>query len=130
MRKRFVILGIMVLSMLTCRSSSFAQGAAPANKGDASPQDSQADLDKWDSALPADKSVYAGKKFGPAPRRNLSGTWDGITEGGTQPKGAKDFPDDADPKRNVQPPYTDFGKEARMKNKPNEGEKQFPIWLS
>jgi len=130
MRKRFVILGIMALFMLTCRFNAYAQAAAPGRGGDATQQDSSTSLDKWDSALPADKAVYAGKKSRPAPRRDLSGTWDGITEGGTQPKGSKNFPDDADPKHNVQPPYTSLGKDARMNNKPNEGEKQFPIWLS
>src|SRR5579862_1311541 len=49
--------------------------------------------DKWDTGLP-DKSAYLGRKTEPAPSRDISGTWDGVTEGGTQAKGAKEFPDD------------------------------------
>jgi hypothetical protein len=83
--------------------------------------------DKWDTPLPSDKSVYAGRKSEPAPGRDLSGTWDGFSEGGTQPKGAKEFPDDA--RRLPDVPYTPLGKAARMANKAAEGEEQVPVAL-
>jgi len=79
--------------------------------------------DKWDTPLP-DKSVYVGMKSEPAPKRDLSGTWDGFTDGGTQPKGAKAFPDDG---KHPDVPYTPAGKAARMANKPGEGEEQLPV---
>ena len=94
---------------------------------DAQKQDWWLHHDKWDTPLPEDKSVYAGRKSEPAPRRDISGTWDGITEGGTQPKGAKEFPDDARHMPDV--PYNALGKAARMANKAGEGEGQAPIGL-
>jgi|SRR5215472_5315444 len=106
---------------------SHAQASAPAQSGRVEAGDWWANHDKWDTPLP-EKSAYAGRKDGPAPRRDLSGTWDGVTEGGTQAKGAKEYPDDAT--RRPEPPYTPLGKEARARNKPNEGEEQAPIGLA
>src|ERR1700730_11248315 len=83
--------------------------------------------EKWDTPLPDDKSIYAGRKSEPAPRRDLSGTWDGFSEGGTQAKGVKEFPDDFRHLPDV--PYTALGKSARMANKAGEGEEQVPIGL-
>src|ERR1700733_9463371 len=72
-----------------------AQSDPPKQSTDTQKQDWWVHHDKWDTPLPEDKSVYAGRKSEPAPRRDLSGTWDGLTEGGTQAKGAQSFPDDA-----------------------------------
>jgi hypothetical protein len=83
--------------------------------------------EKWDTGLP-DKSLYAGRKSEPAPRRDISGTWDGVTEGGTQPKGAKEFPDDNRHLPDV--PYTALGKAARLANKAAEGEEQVAVGLT
>jgi hypothetical protein len=80
--------------------------------------------DKWNTPLP-DKSVYKDIKLAPAPRRDLSGTWDGLAEGGTQAKGPNQYVDDG--RHMPDPPYTAAGKAARKLNKPGEGEEQFAI---
>jgi len=124
MSNRFGILGLMLFALPIFSPILCAQTGAAAQAGDAGQQDWWASHEKWNTPLP-DKSVYAGKKSAPAPRRNLSGAWDGLNEGGTQPKGAKDYPDDAS--HRPEPPYTALGKEARMRNKAGEGEEQVPI---
>jgi len=117
---------IAALMILMFPGDPRAQTAAPANSTAAQKQDWWLHHDKWDTPLP-DKSVYAGRKSEPAPRRDLSGTWDGLAEGGTQPKGAKEFPDDMRHLPDV--PYTPVGKAARMANKAGEGEDQVPLEL-
>jgi len=124
MSNRFGILGLMLFALPIFSPILCAQTGAAAQAGDAGQQDWWASHEKWNTPLP-DKSVYAGKKSAPAPRRNLSGAWDGLNEGGTQPKGAKNYPDDAS--HRPEPPYTALGKEARMRNKAGEGEEQVPI---
>ena len=88
------------------------------------PQNIQQD-DKWNQASP-NRSAFQGKKSGPAPVRDLSGIWDAMAEGGVQPKGAKEYPDD--PKHvGMDVPYSLTGKAARLRNKPSEGEQQVPV---
>src|ERR1700681_4663791 len=106
---------------------SRAQSDPPKQSTGAQKQDWWLNHDKWDTPLPDDKSVYAGRKSEPAPRRDLSGTWDGFSEGGTQAKGVKEFPDDLRHLPDV--PYTALGKSARMANKAGEGEAQVPVGL-
>ena len=48
--------------------------------------------EKWNNVPPPNKSAYANQKPAPAPRRDLSGIWDGITEGGDQAKGVFEYP--------------------------------------
>ena len=126
MSKRFAILAILFLVLLIFSPVSYAQAGAPAQANGAGKEDWWANHDKWDTPLP-DKSVYEGRKSAPAPRRDLSGTWDGLAGGGTQPKGAKDYPDDA--MHRPEPPYTPLGREARLRNKAGEGEEQVPVAL-
>ena len=126
MSERVVTLGVVLLTLLIFSSISSAQAGAAAQNGGAEHKDWWTSHDKWDTPLP-DKSVYTGRKSAPAPRRDLSGTWDGLAEGGTQPKGAKEFPDDAT--HRPEPPYTALGGEARMRNKPGEGEDQVSVAL-
>jgi len=104
-----------------------AQSNPPKQSTDAQKTDWWLHHEKWDTPLPDDKSVYAGRKSEPAPRRDLSGTWDGFSEGGTQAKGVKEFPDDSRHLADV--PYTALGKSARMANKAGEGEEQVPVGL-
>ena len=48
--------------------------------------------EKWNN-VPPRKSAYAGKKSGPAPRRDISGIWDAIGfDGGLQVNGAHEHP--------------------------------------
>jgi hypothetical protein len=127
MSKRFEMFAIPLFALLIFSPISRAQPGGRAQSGPREQKDWWANHDKWDTPLP-DKSVYAGKKSAPAPRRDISGTWDGLTEGGTQPKGPKEYPDDAT--HRPEPPYTPLGREARMRNKPGEGEEQVPIALA
>jgi hypothetical protein len=127
MSKWLAISGLAFSILVIFSPLSHAQAGSPAQTSGVEREDWWAHHDKWDTPLP-DKSAYAGKKDGPAPRRDLSGTWDGVTEGGTQAKGAKEYPDDA--AHRPDPPYTAQGKQARMRNKPGEGEEQVPIGLA
>jgi len=113
--------------VLLFASSSRTQSDPPQHVTDAQKQDLWLHHEKWDTPLPDDKSVYAGRKSEPAPRHDLSGTWDGNSEGGTQPKGAKSFPDDFRHLPDV--PYTPLGKAARTANKAGEGEEQVAVGL-
>jgi hypothetical protein len=124
MSKRVVTLGMALFLLPTSSPILRAQTGAPEQTGGAAQPDWWTHHEKWDTPLP-DKSVYAGRKPAPAPRRDLSGTWDGLAEGGTQPKGAKGYPDDAT--HRPEPPYTQLGKDARLRNKAGEGEEQVTI---
>lgn len=82
--------------------------------------------EKWNTSSPP-ASYWQTLKSGPAPKRDLSGIWDaGTLEGGIQPNGAYQYPDDPEHQgRDV--PYSASGKEARMKNRPGSGVSgQFP----
>lgn len=120
-RRRVILSGASLLGLIVFSHISWAQ-SAPAQSG--SEQDWWANHDKWDTPLP-DKSLYAGRKSAPAPKRDLSGTWDGVTEGATQAKGAKEYPDDLTHK--PEPPYSELGRQARIRNKAGEGEEQVTI---
>lgn len=89
---------------------------------------------KWNNSPPV-KSVYARQKnHAPAPRRDLSGIWDGTAEGGVEPKGPVEHPalytnslqdDDAGhpDETGVLKPlhFTPAGLTALKKNKPGDG---------
>ena len=124
-RKRWlgglVISGALLLGSIVFSPLSWAQNASVQSGTE---QDWWTKHDKWDTPLP-DKSVYSERKPAPAPKRDLSGTWDGVTEGATQAKGAKEYPDDLTHK--PEPPYSELGREARMRNKAGEGEGQVTI---
>jgi len=74
-------LAILTLSLLVCAqtASQSASGGTPSQQ-------------KWNNVPPPNKSAYANQKSAPAPRRDLSGIWDAITEGGTQAKGVYEHP--------------------------------------
>ena len=126
MLKPFATLIGTFLMLLVSSPILYAQNGAPSQPGGGEGQDWWTNHEKWNTPLP-DKSVYAGEKSAPAPRRDLSGAWDGLAEGGTQAKGPKEYPDDA--RHLPEPPYTALGKEARVRNKPGEGEEQVPVAL-
>ena len=108
MSKRIAIL-IVIVAQLVVLAVLRAQTPSPK----ASPGTSD---DKWNN-VPPSKPEYARKKAGPAPRRDLSGIWDGTAEGGVQAKGTKEYVDSPGA-RDV--PYTADGKAARALNKPGE----------
>ena len=118
---------IVALAILAFPPSQRAQSKEYAGQEgpltDAQKKDWWVHHDLWNTPTP-DKSVYTVVKDGPAPKHDLSGVWDGIPDGGTQPKGAREYPDDG---KHQEVPYTAAGKAARMANKPAEGEKQYPV---
>ena len=76
------------------------------------------DYDGWGRAIPAETK---GHTPAPAPRRDISGTWDpaaGPNEGG-QFLGAQTLPVDGKPGH--EPPYTPLGLEAYKRTKPSNG---------
>lgn len=130
MLRRFAVFTIAVIAASISSPLLLAAQTAPP------PQPGQAadarDADKWKTEkwnTPSPPESYWEKiKSGPAPKRDLSGIWDaGFLEGGIQPNGAYEYPDDPE-HIGHDVPYTALGKEARMKNKPGLGVSgQFPL---
>jgi hypothetical protein len=86
MLKRLVLVAMVPMGLLSPTLLMHAQTASPnASEGARSQQ-------KWNNVPPLNKAVYANQKSAPAPRRDLSGIWDGITEGGDQAKGVFEYP--------------------------------------
>src|SRR5262249_28729638 len=81
-----------------------------------------AQSEKW-SNTPPPKSEYGGKKSAAAPKRDLTGFWDGTAEGGIQAKGAMEFPDPG--RQNV--PYNAAGRDAQKLNKPGETDQPIAV---
>ncbi len=85
MSKRFTVSAVALLAGFAISPMLGAQTAP-----------STATLDKaapeWNS-IPPVKPAYAGRKPGPAPRRDISGVWDAAElDGGRQPSGALEHP--------------------------------------
>lgn len=89
---------------------------------------------KWNNAPPPKSAYPTDRKVTPAPRRDLSGVWDGSAEGGVQPKGPKEYPallpDHPQDEIGGQPdesniikqlPYTPLGLETLKTHKPGVG---------
>jgi len=100
-------------------------------------------LRKWNNSPPL-KSTYANKpKAAPAPRRDLSGIWDGWAEGGTEAVGPIDHtaegynhdngnkiwgqPDESGVEHPL--PYTPAGLKALQANRPGTGVRSTPDGL-
>jgi len=121
MPERFIRLTLALSALLILSVVTHAQTAMP-KQSQASQQSAD---DKWGQASP-NKAEFLAKKSAPAPVHDLSGIWDAMAEGGVQPKGVRQYPDD--PKHvGIDVPYTPAGKAARMLNKPSEGEQQVPV---
>jgi hypothetical protein len=86
MLKRLVLVAIVAMGLLSLTLLTHAQTSSSNASGAARSEH------KWNNVPPPNKSAYANPKPAPAPRRDLSGNWDGITEGGTQAKGALEYP--------------------------------------
>ena len=94
---------------------------------------------KWNNSPPT-KDAYANKKSAPAPRRDLSGIWDGTAEGGVQGGGmnAHTAGDNGsqiagrdDESGIARPlPYTAAGLEALRRNKPGVGVRSVDVALA
>lgn len=128
MLRRSAIVTIATIATLSWSPGSRAQSTAPGQSN--SPAAQQADdkwkTVKWNTASPPE-SYWQTLKSAPAPKRDLSGIWDGgFLEGGVQPNGAFEYPDDPEHVGH-DVPYTAMGKQARAKNKPGSGMGQFPV---
>jgi hypothetical protein len=126
MPKRFLVSAV-VLVALSGFSPFLGAQTAPAKGAEAKA------MPPWDDA-PPQKAAYAGITKGPAPRRDLSGFWNGEAEGGVQATGALEHPalipghpvdelgGQADEKNVARPlPYTPAGLAALKANKPTAG---------
>lgn len=102
-----------------------ASSGPPAANPPCADPNKEPDEKMWARPFPC-KEYYAKQKPGPAPKRDISGIWDGMTEGGVQPNGVYEFPDDPE-HVGKEPPYTEAGKKARDLNRPGEGERASPI---
>src|ERR1700749_1189218 len=107
MLKSLVISAAMVIAMLVCSLNIGAQTATPQPTQKSEEQQSDG---KWNQASPG-KKAFLSEKAGPAPVRDLSGIWDAMSEGGVQPKGPKEFPDDVK-HIGIDVPYSPAGKAA------------------
>jgi hypothetical protein len=116
------LLGTLVLMLsllLPVLGQSQGRRAAAAGGGQgAAAQDqeeSEQQLDGWERPI---KPLPKNQKPAPAPRRDISGSWDpGLT--GIGMLGAKAMPDDGKPEH--QPPFTALGREMLLRAKPTSG---------
>jgi hypothetical protein len=117
--KRFVALRL-VLAMLIFSPLARSQ-TAPPQSGAAKDQKAApapVDVDGWGRTITA---PVKGQKSAPAPRHDISGTWE-PTNGfldGLGPYGAKAMPEDGKPEHEL--PYTPLGLEALKRTKPTIG---------
>jgi hypothetical protein len=108
MGNRFGVSGFVLVAGLMF---SLALGAQEA----ATPQANQ----KWNTDVVQERSFYVGKKSAPAPRRDLSGVWDGTAENGGAYQGAREMPEDGKPEHEL--PFTPLGRETLLTDKPGVG---------
>src|SRR5436853_7814154 len=126
---RLAIFRTAVLPGWMCSYISCAQTAAPgqaagratgAPASDTNPDNDKWKAEKWNTPSPPE-SYWEKVKSGPAPKRDISGIWDGGgVPQGVQPNGAYEYPDDPEHVGH-DVPYSALGKEARTKNKPGTG---------
>jgi len=81
---------------------------------------------KWNSDTQnfPEQTEAEKKNAAPAPRRDLSGTWDAGGGAGIQAFGAKNMPSDGKPEHEL--PYTPAGLEALNRTKPGFGVREVP----
>jgi hypothetical protein len=133
MLERFVaprlLLALLIFSPLASAQSAPPQSGTPARSG--TPKDQKTapaapapvDFDGWGRPITA---PVKSEKSAPAPRHDISGTWDpanGPDDGG-QFLGAKTLPVDGKPGH--EPPYTPLGLDAYSRTKPSNGFRMVP----
>jgi len=119
----------LIATLISLSISGAAQTTPPGQSIGGAAADANADkwkTEKWNTPSPPE-AYWEKIKSAPAQKRDLSGIWDagGVTQG-VQPNGAYQYPDDPEHVGH-DVPYTALGKEARMKNKPGTGMRQFPV---
>lgn len=129
MLKHLAVVTIAVIASISSSTPLAAQAASPAQASGGAGGETDADkwkTEKWNTSSPPE-SYWEKVKSAPAPKRDITGIWDGggVSQG-VQPNGAYEYPDDPE-HVGKDVPYTPLGKEARMKNKPGTGMSQFPV---
>ena len=109
-RRKFVAPGV-VLAALLFLPLVHSQTDKPK-----SPAPTSLGLDGWGRPITAPAK---DRKAAPAPRHDLSGTWEPSDATGTQILGAKAYPEDGKPEHRL--PYTPSGLEALKRTKPGNG---------
>jgi hypothetical protein len=109
MLQRYLVLATIAISALTL--------APPAPIAHAQTESAPPRLDGWGKPLAEGPAA----KPGPAPRRDISGTWDPAANpgDGIQPLGAKNMPADGKPEHEL--PFTPAGLAALNRTKPSNG---------
>ena len=117
MPRRLALLAMALFAGWTLSPMLRAQSAPAQAAG------GHAEQEKWNN-VPPRKSTYAGKKSDPAPRRDLSGIWDGATSAGNglEDQGAPAMPEDGKPEHQI--PFTPLGLEKFKLTKPSNGPRQ------
>jgi len=137
MPKQFIVPAIALLAVLILLPTLSAQREAD-QQGQAPGVAEQLKQRKWNNSPPVKAEYAKKKKAAPAPRRDLSGLWDGTAEGGIEAKGAYEHaamrPNDPQDtggqtdEKNIFHPlsYTPIGEAALMANKPGVGVRAAP----
>jgi hypothetical protein len=116
MLKRFVaprlVLAVLIFSPLARSQAAPPQSGAKDQKA-APAASAPVDVDGWGRPI---TSHVKSQKSAPAPRRDISGTWD-PGDAGIQQLGAKAMPEDGKPEHRL--PYTPLGQEALNRAKPS-----------
>jgi hypothetical protein len=121
-RKRFwgpeIFAAVLLFSPLACPQAAPPQSATPNAQTTTPTRYAPVDYDGWGRPI---KPSAATERPAPAPRHDISGTWDpgnGPDDGG-QFLGSKTLPVDGKPGH--EPPYTPLGLETYLQTKPSNG---------
>jgi hypothetical protein len=112
-RASVLVISVLILASLSCvRTSAQEDSAKAKEQGDSS---APALLDGW--GRPVKNILKPGEKPGPAPRHDISGTWEPARSpgDGIQANGPHDMPYDGKPEHD--PPYTPLGLETLHSHK-------------
>lgn len=119
MQKRLVVLAMVLVVLSAASPASHAQRGQAAPQAGGPPPAELKLLDGW--GQPVTNPLKPGEQPGPAPKRDLSGTWlpaDGAGAG-IQPMGPKEMPYDGKPEHD--PPYSALGLKTLKEHKPLYG---------